>query len=107
MLNTNCHFIHKLNTKYNNVYLIRNERKVKYREIDDVRGFMPDFLLFLEDESVTYQFFVEPKGTNLQDHDRWKEGFLLALTERDDIEVCFLQIKEVFVGWCRKLKLKE
>ncbi|WAI93322.1 DEAD/DEAH box helicase family protein [Streptococcus dysgalactiae] len=44
-------YIKQLKEKYKEVYLIRNERKVKIVEIDGTRGFMPDFLLYLQDES--------------------------------------------------------
>src|SRR5699024_7529398 len=40
-------YIDELKEKYHDVFLIRNERKVKIVEIDGVRGFMPDFLLYL------------------------------------------------------------
>ncbi|WP_311198630.1 hypothetical protein [Jeotgalibaca sp. MA1X17-3] len=77
----------ELKMKYEEVYLIRNERKVKVVEIGGIRGFMPDFLLYLKDEAATYQVFIEPKGDHLRKQDQWKEDFLLSLTERSDIEV--------------------
>lgn len=80
-------FLERLQEKYQNIYLVRNERRVKFREIDGVRGFMPDFLLFMEDEKFTYQLFIEPKGSHLKAQDEWKEKFMLSLTEREDIEV--------------------
>ncbi|MFL2141873.1 hypothetical protein [Ruoffia sp. FAM 26254] len=67
--------------------LIRNERKVKIVEIDGTRGFMPDFLLYLQDESCTYQIFLEPKGDHLRLQDKWKEDFLSSLGEREDVEI--------------------
>lgn len=76
-----------LQNKYDEVYLIRNERKIKFREINGVRGFVPDFLLYLKDNEYTYQVFVEPKGQHLLLNDKWKEQFMLSLNERDDIEV--------------------
>ncbi|MEB7038681.1 DEAD/DEAH box helicase family protein [Staphylococcus gallinarum] len=76
-----------LQNKYEEVYLIRNERKIKFREIYGVRGFMPDFLLYLKDDEYTYQVFVEPKGQHLLLNDKWKEQFMLSLNERDDIEI--------------------
>ena len=87
-------FLESLNEKYQNIYLVRNERKVKFQEIGGVRGFMPDFLLFMEDEEFSYQLFIEPKGSHLKAQDEWKERFLLSLTEREDIEV-FHEGKEV------------
>lgn len=80
-------FMDKLKTKYEDVYLIRNERKVKIVEINGTRGFMPDFLLYLKDNDVTYQVFIEPKGDHLRLQDQWKEDFLLSLSEREDIEI--------------------
>lgn len=80
-------FMSELKAKYEEVYLIRNERQVKIVEINGTRGFMPDFLLYLKDNDVTYQVFVEPKGDHLRLQDQWKEDFLLSLTEREDIEI--------------------
>ena len=80
-------YIKQLKEKYKEVYLIRNERKVKIVEIDGTRGFMPDFLLYLQDESCTYQIFLEPKGDHLRLQDKWKEDFLSSLGEREDVEV--------------------
>ncbi|GAB2499342.1 DEAD/DEAH box helicase family protein [Alkalibacterium psychrotolerans] len=80
-------YIEELRKKYDDVYLIRNERKIKIVEVDGVRGFMPDFLLFMKDENYTYQVFLEPKGDHLRLTDKWKEDFLTSLLERDDIEV--------------------
>ena len=54
-------FINSLRKKYKIVYLIRNERQLSIVEFDGVRGFMPDFLLYLEDEEFIYQAFIEPK----------------------------------------------
>ncbi|MGO3813046.1 DEAD/DEAH box helicase family protein [Mesonia sp.] len=80
-------FMGELKAKYEDVYLIRNERKVKIVEINGTRGFMPDFLLYLKDNDVTYQVFIEPKGDHLRLQDQWKEDFLLSLSEREDIEI--------------------
>ncbi|MCM3619827.1 DEAD/DEAH box helicase family protein [Sutcliffiella horikoshii] len=77
-------YVEHLRTKYEEVYLIRNERKIKIVEIGRVRGFMPDFLLYLKDADFTYQVFLEPKGDNLREKDKWKEDFLLSLS---DVEV--------------------
>ncbi len=67
-----------LNQKFENIYLIRNEREIKiYDKLG--RAFEPDFLLFCkqrEKEQMTYQVFIEPKGNHLLGHDKWKEDFL-------------------------------
>ena len=64
--------------KYDDIYIIRNERVVKI--IDKLgRTFEPDFLLYLRDKSsgdMVYQIFIEPKGSHLVGKDKWKEDFL-------------------------------
>lgn len=80
-------YIEELKSKYNDVYLIRNEKKVKIVEINGTRGFMPDFLLYLKDENCTYQVFLEPKGKHLLVQDKWKQDFLLSLSNNPNIEI--------------------
>jgi len=67
-----------LNQKFENIYLIRNEREIKI--FDKLgRAFEPDFLLFCKQrdgEQMTFQVFIEPKGNHLLGHDKWKEDFL-------------------------------
>jgi type III restriction enzyme len=92
-------FLENLQEKFQNIYLVRNERKVKFREFDGVRGFMPDFLLFMEDYDFTYQLFIEPKGSHLKLQDAWKEDFLLSLSEREDIEVLHEGKKARLIGF--------
>lgn len=89
-----------LQSRYEEVYLLRNERKIKYREIDGLRGFMPDFLLYLKDNEYTYQVFVEPKGKYLLLNDVWKEQFMLSLNEREDIEILAENDDVRLVGLC-------
>jgi len=71
-----------LNHKFENIYLIRNEREVKIFDSKG-RAFEPDFLLFCrqrEKEQVTYQVFIEPKGAHLIANDKWKEEFLMEIS---------------------------
>lgn len=67
-----------LEGRFRNIYLIRNERELKV--IDEVgRAFEPDFVLFCKQvggEELVYQVFIEPKGSHLAAHDKWKEEFL-------------------------------
>jgi type III restriction enzyme len=67
-----------LNQKFENIYLIRNERELKI--FDKLgRAFEPDFLLFCKQrdgEQMTFQVFIEPKGEHLKGYDKWKEDFL-------------------------------
>lgn len=75
--------------KYEDVYLIRNERSVKIYDPEG-RAFEPDFLLFVkqkESEELTYQIFIEPKGSGYAPLDQWKEDFLKELrTNKQTIE---------------------
>ncbi|HAW59153.1 MAG TPA: hypothetical protein DCX03_09125 [Bacteroidales bacterium] len=67
-----------LKQKFENIYLIRNEREIKI--FDKLgRAFEPDFLLFCKQRDgghMTFQVFIEPKGNYLLGHDKWKEDFL-------------------------------
>lgn len=79
-----------LNQRFENIYLIRNERELKI--FDKLgRAFEPDFLLFCkerDEEQMTFQVFIEPKGTHLIGNDKWKEDFLKEIREeRKTIEL--------------------
>lgn len=74
-----------LRSKYEGIYLIRNEGHFKIYNFSDGEGFEPDFVLFLREKSgkiLTYQVFVEPKGKYLQEHEKWKATFLKEIQER-------------------------
>ncbi len=75
--------------KYDEMYLVRNERSVKIYDAQG-RAFEPDFLLFAkqkEGQQLSLQIFIEPKGKHLAETDRWKEDFLQKLrTENKTIE---------------------
>lgn len=76
-----------LKKKFDNVFLIRNEREVKI--VDKLgRTFEPDFILYChkkERKHLTYQVFIEPKGIYLMGNDAWKEDFLIELRKKKDI----------------------
>ncbi len=79
-----------LNQKFENIYLIRNEREIKI--FDKLgRAFEPDFLLFCrqrDGEEMTFQVFIEPKGNHLLGHDKWKEDFLKEIrAEKKTIKI--------------------
>jgi len=71
-----------LNQKFENIYLIRNEREIKI--FDKIgRAFEPDFLLFCKQragERMNFQVFIEPKGDHLLGYDKWKEDFLKEIS---------------------------
>lgn len=74
-------YFSKMKKKYNDIYLIRNEREVKITN-DDGQTFEPDFLLFckpVRGKNLTYQIFIEPKGEGLVIQDKWKEKFLMEI----------------------------
>lgn len=76
----------KLAKVYSEIYLLRNEKHFKIYNFDDGRAFEPDFVLFLKKKdtgtSLHYQVFIEPKGNNLLEEDKWKESFLKAIKTR-------------------------
>lgn len=80
---------HKLAEKYQDIYLMRNEKDVRIYSFMDGSSFEPDFLLFMrrKGEAGIYdniQIFIEPKGDHLAQADRWKEEFLLEIKEKAD-----------------------
>lgn len=82
-------FVMELNKKYSEVYLIRNDEKeirLKLTEFGGTRGFMPDFILYLENENFVYQVFIEPKGEDREKEDSWKQQMLYDING-SDIEI--------------------
>lgn len=84
-------FMEKLKTKYDEIYVIRNDEKTtrfKLTEFNGVRGFMPDFIMIMKekgnDESY-YQVFVEPKGDDRLIQDAWKERMLEDINDSNKI----------------------
>lgn len=81
----------KLKEKYDDVYLVRNERHFKIYTFDDGRPIEPDFVLFLidyrKDKFVHYQVFIEPKGSHLLKEDEWKQEYLQKLRIEQKLEL--------------------
>lgn len=92
----------KLKSKFEEIYLIRNERHFKIYNFEDGRPFEPDFVLFLvnhqPEENFHYQIFIEPKGGHLIKQDEWKEKFLLELSENHNLEQLWKGKKYVIWG---------
>ena len=82
-----------LRKRYDDFYLLRNEKAVKLFSFKNGQGFEPDFILFLRKKGVEIgnilQLFIEPKGKHLAPHDAWKETFLTEIQWRDKIETIF------------------
>ncbi len=72
-----------LGEKFKHIYLLRNERAIKMIDKKG-RAFEPDFMLFCQEkegQGLIYQVFIEPKGSHLLAHDKWKEDFLKEMRE--------------------------
>ena len=73
--------------KYDNVYLIRNEETIaswslhefKNENTKHYEGYMPDFILVLDNGEIVYQVYIEPKGDQLLEKDSWKERLLESI----------------------------
>lgn len=92
--------IGNLESKYKEIYLLRNEEVYKIFDFEQGRGFQPDFILFLKTKNkqkvgvveteLYYQIFIEPKGNEFIGDDGtfktgkegWKEKFLEEITEK-------------------------
>ena len=86
---------------YQNFYLIRNEKHIGIYNFDDGRKFYPDYVMFLRKkngETFTYEIFVEPKGTHLQEIDQWKEDFLKKIQTKADTQVIAENLKYRIFG---------
>lgn len=83
----------KFEEKYDEIYLVRNEKDVKIYDFAEGRAFEPDFVLFLRikgssDKYDNLQLFIEPKGGNLLAADKWKNDFLKQIKSMADISWC-------------------
>lgn len=93
--------IDDLREKYEEIYLLRNQKDLKIYAFDDGRATEPDFVLFMRrrySEGVydNIQIFIEPKGEHLRAVDKWKEdfeksihseGFIQFHTANQDFEI--------------------
>ena len=91
----------KFEEKYDEIYLVRNEKDVKIFDFAEGRAFEPDFILFLRikgasDKFDNLQLFIEPKGGNLLLQDKWKNDFLKQIKSMADIRWC-TQTDQFFV----------
>ena len=80
-----------LREKYEQIFLVRNEKHFQLFNFDDGKAMEPDFVLFLmkkEPEiAFHYQVFIEPKGKPWAAKEPWKEQFLKSLEKRHRITV--------------------
>ncbi len=70
----------ELKEKYEEVYLVRNEKDLRIYDFETGRATEPDFVLFMRkhagDSFVNLQVFMESKGAHLRGTDSWKAEFL-------------------------------
>lgn len=83
--------IDELKERFQDIYLLRNERFFKLYRFSDAKATEPDFVLFMtaknSDKEVIYQLFIEPKGEHLIYNDIWKEDFLKEIETEAKIEL--------------------
>jgi len=75
----------KFLTKFEFVYMIRNEEWLRIVNRSNGEGFKPDYVLFCKekDTEVIHQVFLEPKGEGFRPKDPWKETLLQGLRKDD------------------------
>ena len=91
--------IDNLKNKYDEIYCLRNERHFKIYNFKDGKGFEPDFVLFLREQTgqmITYQIFVELKEDHLRVYDQWKEDFLNKIRQKFKDQILELTIPARF-----------
>ena len=74
----------KLKEKDLEYYVVRNERipELAIYSFETGERFEPDFLIFIKKkgiDGITYQAYVESKGSHLLEQDSWKEEFSLEI----------------------------
>ena len=83
----------RLRNRYDDFYLLRNEKAVKVFAFENGQAFEPDFVLFLRKKGAAvntiFQLFIEPKGDHLIQTDSWKEAFLKDIEGHGRIETVF------------------
>lgn len=69
----------------NKFLLLRNDESahgLAIHEINGMRRYLPDYVLAVEGKNqMLVQLYLEPKGENIADADKWKEDLLLSLSE--------------------------
>ena len=84
-----------LSKKYDEIYLIRNEKHFKLYTFDEGQALEPDFVLILKKKdntkSIIHQMFIEPKGGDrlTNEDSQIKERFLLQLEKEYKLQVVY------------------
>ena len=84
-----------LSKKYDEIYLIRNEKHFKLYTFEEGQALEPDFVLILKkkesSKSIIHQMFIEPKGGDrlTNEDSKIKERFLLQLEKDYKLQVVY------------------
>ena len=74
----------ELTSKFDKIFLVRNENDLKLYQFKNGKGFEPDFVLFLINTNTkqNLEVFIEPKGNKLinDDEEKAKNEFLQSIT---------------------------
>lgn len=87
-----------LESKWSDIYLLRNEKAVRIYNFADGKAFEPDFLMFANDKktgNTSWQIFIEPKGNQFWSEEGgfeyskegWKQSFLNEITKRSEEKI--------------------
>lgn len=91
--------IAKLEKKYQDIALLRNEQFFKIYSFENGEPFYPDFVLFLTEkktkQEVMYQVFIEPKGDQFldaqntfdQSKESWKQKLLIEIEKYHTVDL--------------------
>ena len=100
LVNAIANHIDELREKYGEVFLIRMDEnmlkgtdkaeQLKLHQFEEnpreinFSGFQPDFILLLQNKDYYLQIFIEPKGEQLVEKDRWKEELLTYINDHQE-----------------------
>ncbi len=96
-------YLDDLRKVYSKLYLVRNEQQLSIYSFKSGNRFEPDFVLFLQKgdgkDFEQMQIFIEPKGENLLEQDKWKEDFLLEIKEKTNEDPSLLSENSHYKIW--------
>ncbi len=91
----------ELKNRFQDAYLIRNEKLFQIYRYSDGSAIEPDFILFFKEEGTSnisyYQLFIEPKGSHLLAQDKWKEDFLMQIEDEHEIATTLYQNDDYYL----------
>lgn len=91
-----------LRKKYQQIWLLRNEKFFQLYNFADGQAFEPDFVLFLVSKNgakeLIYQVFIEPKGSHLLAQDKWKDEFLQSIKDNYKVANIFNNKDYALIG---------